>query len=171
MANTDEHLNEQMQTEPDGTEDTELAECKKKCDEYLTGWQRAKADFLNYKKEESERLSQIAKYGTAELMEELITVLDNFDLAISSLEKAGPVEKGVYLIRAQLQDTLRKRGLEPITAEIGKPFDPSVQEAIAEGESEHPPGTVIEEIETGYALHGKVLRPVRVRIAKEKSES
>jgi len=114
-----------------------------------------------------ERMGEVAKYATTELMEELITVLDNFDLAVSTMERMGEVEKGVYLIRNQLRDTLKKRGLVPITAEVGKLFNPIREEAIAEGESELPPGTIIEEIETGYMLNGKVIRPVRVKIAKE----
>src|SRR5882724_2424458 len=64
-----------------------LAECEKKRDEYLAGWQRAKADFLNYKKDEAMRLQEFMKYGHEEFMRELIGVLDSFDLAISYLEK------------------------------------------------------------------------------------
>lgn len=137
-------------------------------EQYLSGWQRAKADYLNYKKEEQERLSEIAKYTNEDLMREMITVLDNFDLGLQALEKAGPVEKGVYMIRTQIEDTLRKRGLERIPLKPGDAFDPAVAEAITEGESEHPPGTVAEEIEPGYRLYDKVLRPARVKLSKGK---
>ena len=68
-------------------------------DEYLAGWQRAKADFINYKKEEANRAIEVARYGSADLIKDLISVMDNFDLALRTLEKAGPVEKGIYLIR------------------------------------------------------------------------
>jgi molecular chaperone GrpE len=137
-------------------------------DQYLSGWQRAKADYLNYKKEEQSRLGDIAKYTNEDILKEMVTVLDNFDLGLQALEKAGPVEKGVYMIRSQIEDVLKKRGLEKITLKPGDPFDPAIAEAIAEGESEQPPGTIMEEIESGYRLYDKVLRPARVRLSKGK---
>lgn len=163
-----------------------LEDCEKQRDEYLAGWQRAKADFINYRKDEFKRLEEIAKYGTEDLLGDLIGVIDSFDLAIIAMEKSGSaptpkdqlgsesrresggVEKGVYMIRSQLVDLLKKRGVEKISAEIGKQFDPSFAEAIAEAESDKPPGTVLEEIEPGWKLHDKILRPARVKIAKSK---
>jgi molecular chaperone GrpE len=97
---------------------------------------------------------------------ELIAVLDSFDLGIAAMEKQGGVEKGVYMIRTQLEDALRRRGLERIAVSAGEPFNPSVAEAVAESESERAPGCIVEEIERGYTLHGKVLRPARVKISK-----
>ncbi len=144
----------------------EVEKIKKERDEYLAGWQRAKADFVNYKKEEFKHLEEIAKYGSEELLRDLIGILDNFDLGLRVLEKSGSVEKGVYMIRSQLADILKKRGVEKIEAKIGEKFDPALAEAIAEVESEKPSGTVIEEIEPGWRLHDKILRPVRVKIAK-----
>jgi molecular chaperone GrpE len=163
----DENLHNENQTPPAGAlaPDQELQELKAKCDEYLAGWQRAKADFANYRRDELARFDEIAKYASEDLMKELITVIDNFDLAIATLEKTGAVERGIYMIRTQLEDALKKRGLVKVSAEIGKPFDPSFEEAIAEAPSEHPEGTVIEEIEAGYKLHEKIVRPARVRIS------
>ena len=151
-----------------GNPEDALSKCEKEKQEYLAGWQRAKADFINYKKEEMARLNDMARYGSEDLIRDLITVLDNFDLGLRALERAGPVEKGVYMIRTQLEDIVRKRGVEKIQIVLGSPFDPNIAEAIAEGESDNPPGSVIEIIEPGYKLHDKILRPVRVRIAKEK---
>ena len=145
-----------------------LEKCEKEKAEYLSGWQRAKADFINYKKEEIKRLEEIAKYGNEDLIKDLITVLDNFDLGLRALEKAGPVEKGIYMIRTQIEDILKQRGLEKIPIKIGEAFDPGIAEAIAEAESSHPPGSIIEEIEPGYKLYDKILRPARVKIAKIK---
>jgi molecular chaperone GrpE len=135
-------------------------------DEYLAGWQRAKADFINYKKEESNRAVEIARYGSADLIKDLISVMDNFDLALRMLEKAGPVEKGIYLIRTQIEDILKKRGLEKVDIKEGDVFDPAMAEALAEVVSEKPAGTVVEVIEQGYRLHEKVLRPARVIVSK-----
>ncbi len=145
-----------------------LAEAETKRDEYLAGWQRAKADFINYKKEEIERLQNVAKYGTEEFIRELIVFLDNFELAIAALEKAGPVEKGIYLIRTQVEDILKRRGVERISVKAGDAFDTSFMESVAEVEGTAPPGTVADEIEAGYRLHEKIIRPARVRLIKEK---
>lgn len=148
-----------------------LAAAEKQRDEYLAGWQRAKADFINYKKDEYRNLQEMARYGSEDLIRDLVTVLDNFDLGIRALERNGPVEKGVYLIRSQIEDILKKRGLEKIIIKSGEVFDPGIAEAITERESEWPPGTVVEEIEPGYRLHDKVLRAARVITSKSKENN
>lgn len=145
-----------------------LAAAEKQRDEYLGGWQRTKADFINYKKEEMKHMEDVAKYGNESLIKDLISVLDNFDLGLRSLEKAGPVEKGIYLIRSQIEDILRKRGLEKVSVKPGDDFDTGIAEAMAEVPSDHPPGTIVEEIEPGYRLHDKMVRPARVIISKGK---
>jgi molecular chaperone GrpE len=139
-------------------------------DEYLAGWQRAKADFINYKKEELQRIQETARHGNEDLIKDLISVMDNFDLALRALEKAGPVEKGIYLIRTQIDDILRKRGLAKIEIKAGDAFDPAVAEALSAVDAEQPPGTIVQEIEPGYRLHEKVLRPARVIISKDREE-
>jgi molecular chaperone GrpE len=135
-------------------------------DEYLAGWQRAKADFINYKKEERERIQETARYGSEDLIKDLVSVMDNFDLALRTLEKAGPMEKGIYLIRTQIDDILKKRGLEKIDIKEGDAFDPAIAEALAEVAVEKSPGSIVEVIEQGYRLHEKVLRPARVIVSK-----
>ncbi len=137
-------------------------------DEYLAGWQRAKADLVNYRREEAARLEEVARWGNEDFIRDLITVLDNFDLGLRALEKDGPVEKGVYLIRSQIQDMLTKRGLAKIALKPGDPFDPGVHEAMTEVAAAGPPGMIVEEIEPGYLLNGRVLRAARVIISKEK---
>ena len=149
--------------------ESKLAECERKRDEYLSGWQRAKADFVNYKKDELKRLEEIARYGNEDLIAELIQVLDSFDLGIAALEKAGPVEKGIYMIRVQIEDVLKKRGIEKITVKAGDACDLSVCEVVGEIESDAPAGAVAQEIEPGYKLYDKIVRPVRVKVAKSKA--
>lgn len=146
-----------------------LAAAEKDRDEYLAGWQRTKADFMNYKKEETQKLEDIARYGSLDLVRDLIAVLDNFDLALRNFEKDGPVEKGLYLIRTQLEDILKRRGLEKMTVKPGDPFNPAFAEALSEVDSvDHPPGTVVEEIEPGYRMHDKIIRPARVIVSRER---
>jgi molecular chaperone GrpE len=148
-----------------------LAAAEKQRDEYLAGWQRAKADFINYKKEEYSHLQEVAQYGSIDLIRDFITVLDNFDLGLRAMEKNGAVEKGVYLIRSQIEDILKKRGLVKVEIKAGDPFDPAVAEAMTEVESEQPPGTIVQEIEPGYRLHDKVLRAARVIVSRAKEAS
>ncbi len=143
-----------------------LAECEKKRDEYLAGWQRAKADFLNYKKEEAERINHLIRFGTEDLISELLSVVDNFDLAIATMEKQGQVDQGVVMIRSQLLDLLKRRGLEKLMVETGKPLDPLTSEAISEVDSEMPEGVVVREISAGYKLQDKIIRPARVEVSK-----
>jgi molecular chaperone GrpE len=149
--------------------ETKLAAAEKQRDEYLAGWQRAKADFINYKKDEMAHLQEAMKYGSEDLIKDLISVMDNFDLGLRAMEKAGPVEKGIYLIRSQIEDILKKRGLEKIEIKVGDAFDPAMMEAMTEVESDLPHGAVVEEIEPGYRLHEKVLRASRVIISKGKA--
>src|SRR3989344_4277636 len=140
-----------------------LAAAEKQRDEYLAGWQRAKADFINYRKEEMQHLEDVARYGSEEIIKDFIGVLDSFDLGLRAMEKAGPVERGVYMIRAQIEDILKRRGVERITVKVGDEFNPSFAEAVAMAD---PPaggksGIVLEEIEPGYKLHDKMIRPAR----------
>ncbi|MBI4086133.1 MAG: nucleotide exchange factor GrpE [Candidatus Liptonbacteria bacterium] len=151
---------------PEPALEEKLAECEKQRDEYLGGWQRARADFLNYKKDEVRRFEELARFSTEDMLKQLISVLDSFDLGLAALEKAGKAEKGIYMIRSQLEDILKQRGLERISVKIGEQFNPMTAEAIAETESDQPAGAVIEEIEPGYRLYDKIVRPARVKIAK-----
>lgn len=146
--------------------EAKLAAAEKQRDEYLAGWQRTKADFINYKKEEMKHMEDIARYGNESLIKDLISVLDNFDLALRTMEKTGQVERGIYLIRSQIDDILKKRGLEKVSVKAGDEFDPMIAEAMAEVPSDRPPGVIVEEVEPGYRLHDKILRPARVIISK-----
>jgi len=143
-----------------------LAKCESEKEEYLEGWKRAKADFSNYKKEELLRLEEISRFSNEDLVKELIVVMDNFDLGLAALEKSGPVEKGIYMIKAQIENVLAKRGLKKIRVEIGSEFDPAKNEVISQISSGEPPGTIIEEIESGYELSEKIIRPARVKVSK-----
>jgi len=148
-----------------------LAAAERQRDEYLAGWQRAKADFVNYKREEMAHLQEVARYGSEDLIRDLIGVLDNFDLGLRATEKNGTtVDKGIYLIRMQIEDILRKRGLVKVELKPGDHFDPAVAEAMAEISSDKPEGTIVEEVEPGYRLHDKVIRAARVIVSKGKGE-
>lgn len=152
---------------PEETND-ELSQVKKERDEYLNGWKRAKADLINFQKDEAQRAEELIRYSKSGLIKELITVLDSFDIALAAMEKAGKSEKGVAMIESQLRDVLRRAGVSKIEVMIGGPFDANFHEAIAEAESEQPAGSIIEVAEQGYELNGKVIRPARVVLSKDK---
>lgn len=128
---------------------------------------RLQADFDNYRKRtERERHSERHR-GAEIIVESILPVLDGFERAISSHRDAAHNEyrEGFQLIRKQLLDALSKHGLQKIDA-VGKPFDPNFHHAIERVEtSDHPDDSVLEELQSGYIFHGKVLRPAMVRVA------
>ena len=154
-----------MSKEKDPKEDIE--KLKQECEEYLDGWKRAKADLANYKRDEFKRLEELARFANEDIIRDLLNILDSFDLALQAMEKSGEVEKGVYLIQNQLEDLLRRRGLEKMDVQEGQMFDPSMQEAVmtVEGSNEKD-GLIAESIEKGYTLNGKVVRPAKVKVYK-----
>lgn len=137
-----------------------LKKCQKEKEEYLAGWQRAKADFINSRKENEQRQKEFAKFANGLLISELLTVLDSFDLATKNSK-----DKGFALIKSQLKDILKRYELEEIKT-TGEEFNPEFHEAIEEVESEKESGIIIEEIQKGYTLHSKVIRASKVKISK-----
>lgn len=160
-------MNDEYQPAPPvSPPEDELAHCLAAAQEYLNGWQRAKADFVNYKNDEGRRLEDTARFMARSMMQDMLPVLDSFDLALKSYGNEDQ-QKGILLIRSQLTDALKKRGLEIIFVTPGESFNPEKHEALDAIEAEYPPGSIVEEIQKGYLLQGRVLRPSRVRISKE----
>lgn len=145
-----------------------LKRCELERKEYLEGWQRAKADHINYKNDEGRRFEDMARFVTAGLVQEILPVLDSFDLALGH-GLPPDLERGVLLIRSQFEDILKKRGLEEMHVALGEDFNPERHESIGEIESEVLPGRIAEVVQRGYKFRDRVLRPVRVRIAKYRS--
>ena len=166
--------NEEEKKEEQPAEDlkNELEKTRKEKEEYLNGWKRAKADLINYQKDEGKRFEEMMNYATEAMVMDLIPVLDSFELGIFALEKNGQVDKGVYIIKTQLEEVLKKKGLEKIKVSSGDQFDTMKHESIGEaedpstGSGQAKSGTIAEEIESGYMLNGKVVRPARVKITK-----
>jgi len=144
----------------------ELKKLKDERDEYLDGWKRAKADLINYKKDELKRLEQIVSFANEDMIGDIISVLDSFELALASMEKDNPAEKGVYMIKGKLEDVLRRRGVSKIEAKVGEKFDPNFHEAVSTTDGDGEPDTIAEEMETGYILNGKVIRASKVKVYK-----
>ncbi|MDD5431047.1 MAG: nucleotide exchange factor GrpE [Candidatus Pacebacteria bacterium] len=165
-----EENNKQTNNQKPIVDNNEIEERLKKCEqekeEYLNGWKRAKADYINFQKDEMKRLAEAIKYGNEELIKELLPALDSFDLAIAS-NNDEHFKKGMEIIYSQFEKILSKQGLEQIKS-TGEKFDPSVHEAVMEIESDKEPGTIVEEMVKGWKLNEKVIRPAKVKVAKQK---
>ena len=147
----------------------ELKECQKQKEEYLAGWQRARADLINYKKTEMERVGEILKYANEEFILKFLPVLDNFELLekkLSAEAKNNNDFKGILQIKKQIQDFLSNQGLEEIKS-VDEKFDPNLHEVAEEVETEgKDKGIIVEEIQKGYKINGRLLRPAKVKITK-----
>jgi len=155
------------QKEPIETEAQAISER----DEYLEGWKRAKADLANYKREEAQRLTATIAGANAALVGELIPVLDSFDAALVSIPSDNSARSGVEILRAQLEDILKRAGLEVIAVKPGEVFNPAFHEAVTEIPSGAPPGSIAAELSRGYRFGGRVVRASRVALSKGPDES
>ncbi len=153
------------------TEDLQkqFEELKKQKEEYLQGWQRARADFLNYKKEEMERIAGFMAYVNEELILKILPILDNFEIVENKLPENLKNEenvKGILQVKIQLQDFLKNQGLEKIKT-VGEKFDPNLHETVGEVEiKDKESGIIIEEIQKGYKINGRLLRPAKIKVSK-----
>ena len=146
---------------------TDIDALQRERDGLLEMSQRLQADFENYRKRVLREQTALVERATETLVEQLLPALDSFELALESLEGADEkVHKGMELVRAQLRDVLTKAGLSEIEAQ-GRPFDPTVHEAVAqEGDDGDGDPHVAEILRMGYRLKGRVLRPAMVRVTR-----
>jgi molecular chaperone GrpE len=133
---------------------------------------RTLADFDNFRKRTRRDLVDAERRAREELLKDLLPVFDNLERAAQHAESATEVQAladGIGMVMRQFADTLGKVGVERIAA-LGQPFDPSVHEAVQSLETqEHPPGAVAAELQAGYRLGDRVIRPAMVVVAKAKS--
>ncbi len=149
----------------------QLEQEQAKAAEYLDNWRRAAADLSNYRKRMERESSEITRAANADLIRRLLPVLDDFDRAFHTvpedLRELTWVD-GIMLIFRKLQALLEAEGLKPIEA-LGKPFDPHLHEAVVHEETDkYEDGLVIGELQKGYMLNDRVLRPTLVKVAKKK---
>ena len=149
----------------------ELEEAKAQAAEYLDGWQRARAEFANYKKRNEQERQELFKLANTTLISRLLLIFDDFERAFQTLPSnllSLTWIDGVALIYRRLQAILEGEGLALMETE-GQSFDPLVHEAVTYEESaEHQEGQIIGEVQRGYKLGDRVLRPALVRVAKGK---
>jgi molecular chaperone GrpE len=144
-------------------------------DEYLSGWQRTKADFANAKKRMEETMKEYRSMANEGLIEELLPVLQSFEMAFSNKEAWEKADKnwrsGVEYIYTQLKSVVEQNGLKEVNPS-GLVFDPMTHEAVAFEKSEDPAliGKIIKVVEKGYMLGGKLIKPAKVVVAESKGE-
>jgi molecular chaperone GrpE len=158
---------EQAQAEPVEAEvvDEDLAA---DTPDYLDDLKRLQAEFDNYRKRVSRDQAALVARANASLVEQLLPVMDDFELALLAAEQTQDYEKmvkGVELVYAKLREALEQVGLERIQAK-GKPFDPSQHEAVMQGDDPDGEQVVTEEFRPGYRYAGAVLRPSMVKVGK-----
>jgi molecular chaperone GrpE len=160
---------EETQAEDETAElEGELAEALAKAEENLDGWQRAQAEFANYRKRIERDRSHQQQDLTAEIIGRYLDVVDDLDLALKNCPsdgEGGDWAEGIELIYRKLMTNLDKEGVTPMKA-LGETFDPNLHEAISQDESpDHESGQIIEVLKEGYLIGERVLRPSLVRIA------
>lgn len=147
----------------------ELEEARREAAENYDRFLRARAELENYRKRVQREKADLMKFGNEQLLRELLPALDHLELAIRHAKESRSLEalvQGVELTLNQIMEVMERFGVRPIEA-VGQPFDPTKHEAVSQVETdEHEPGTVIEEVQRGYAFHERLLRPSRVTVAK-----
>jgi molecular chaperone GrpE len=136
-------------------------------------WLRTAADFDNFRKRARRELEEARRGGREDLLKALLPVFDNLERAIQSSQRAADVKAvadGLGMVQRQFVEALGREGIARV-ATIGRPFDPSVHEAIQQVETpDHTPGTVIAEVQPGYTQGERLLRAAMVVVAKPKSD-
>ena len=168
-----EDLEDQMENLEDHTAQLEaaLAEQIELANGYLGQLQRVQADFENYQKRIEVEKGQIADFANANLLAGLLETLDNFERALEAMDNV-PAEhvQGVKMVYKSMMDYLQSQELQKIKSQ-GCQFDPNLHEAIMQEESQEDDGTVLEEFACGYALKGRVIRPSKVKVARQKENN
>jgi molecular chaperone GrpE len=152
----------------------QLAELKARVAKADENWERllrTTADFDNFKKRAAREKIESVQYANVNLLQRILPVLDNFEMALAATqnvkdEKLASLQSGVAMIQTQLKNALTETGLEEIDA-TGKPFDPTLHEALSEQESaDVPEGNVLQQVRKGYKLKDRLLRAAAVIVAK-----
>ena len=158
---------ENEETEQLVDEQDEVSLLNKQIEELQNRILRIQADFDNYKRRTKQEKDELGKYANTKLIEALLPTYDNFDRAIQSALDTQNLEsflQGVQMIYKQVEDVLAKEGLEPIEA-VGRPFNPEFHQAIMQVETdEFESGVVVEELQKGYKVKDRVIRPSMVKV-------
>ncbi len=178
LKNTQPDEQEQKGSEQTGLENevdeitalkNELEKSQEESRKHYNLYLRAVAELENFKKRTARDREEYSKFALLPLIQKLLPVIDDLERALAEFSNSKDLEglsKGVEMITRSLQEIIKNEGVEPIEA-LGKAFDPQYhQPLIVEESDEHSENTVIEEFQTGYILHGRVIRPSLVKVSK-----
>lgn len=143
----------------------DLKQCQKEKQDYLTGWQREKADFINFKRRQEEQMGEWMKMFGEGLIKDILPVMDTLESGIKNQESGGKSADGLAGVKKQLLKILEKHGLEEIKS-VGQKFDHNLHEAVEQIEADRQAGEIVEEVQKGYALNGKIIRVAKVKVCK-----
>ena len=144
-----------------------LKEAQARIDELDDRLLRLTAEYDNFRKRSQREKNESRQFANQHLLEKQLPVLDNFEMALTAAKDADPaIRDGVQMIYDQFVSVLKDAGVEPIDAE-GEPFDPNLHEAISQQETtDVEEGTVVQQVQRGYKLNDRLVRPARVIVAK-----
>jgi molecular chaperone GrpE len=150
----------------EGTPEAELQKLRAERDSLLDRLARAQAEFENARRRAGKEQQEFRDYATLDVIKSLLPVIDSFERALNTKSDAADFRGGIELIYKQLQDALARLGVRPVPA-VGEPFDPHYHEAVEMVETDEAADhEVLEELQRGYKLKDRLLRPAMVRVAK-----
>jgi len=147
-----------------------LMEERNKAEDYLANWQRAQADFINYKRRSEKEKDELGEYSRAAIVQCVLPILDDFERAISVVPDQSVDSnwvEGIRMIERKLRTILESEGLSCIEA-IGEPFDPYQHEAVRQQQGEE--GVVVDEVQKGYKFNDKVIRASQVVVGNGETD-
>jgi molecular chaperone GrpE len=161
-----EAINDQDPQPQEDAQPDPLEELRRERDAVQDRLLRTAAEFDNYRKRMDRERRDLAESTAGEVMKDLLPIIDNLERALHAAEQDDPLRKGVELIHKQMLEMLRKRGVTPIEA-LGADFDPNFHQAVIHEESaQHREGEVMAELQRGYVVGDRLLRPSMVKVAK-----
>jgi molecular chaperone GrpE len=144
------------------------ADAEAQRDQYFDQWKRTQAELENFRKRAQREMELALRYSSVPLIRDLLPALDNLSRTVQAAEQTGNVEEllqGLKIIQSQFDQVFTSHSAQPIKT-VGEPFDPNLHEALQQiPTDEHPPMTVLQEVERGYVLHDRVIRPGKVLVS------
>ena len=169
--------------QPKDNQNDQIKKLEQKCEEYLNGWKRAKADYINYKKESEKKQVEMVQFSNAAMLAQLLPIVENYKKALNDEHiiaeyKKTESFKGLQNIEKQFTDFLKNLGIEQIKT-VGEKFDPELHEAVSrkpassaaadtagKKEEEKQADIILEEVKAGYKLQGKVVQAAKVVVSE-----
>ncbi len=161
---------EEAEVEDIGELKQAVAEEKQKAESYLANWQRAQADFINYRRRSEQEKEETIKFASSVLVSNLLPVLDDFERAFDAVPEELVEHSwldGIRLVERKLRASLEMQGLSPMKA-VGEPFDPRLHEAVRQDKGQE--GIIVEEVQKGYKFRDRVIRPSKVVVGNGEEE-